>query len=184
MGWMESSTRPEMAQNGRYIEPWMRGPIDGVSPLIAPVLYAFDHAREDLAKWTAGLAQEQLWATPHGFGSVGFHLRHLAGSTDRLLSYAEGRQLSAGQLVFLKAEHQAGATREELLAAMDASFRRVEQFVRGLDPAASTEFRGIGRKQLPTTVIGILVHIAEHTQRHIGQAISAAKLAKAIAGDA
>ena len=162
----------------------MRGPIQGVNPLIAPVLYAFDHAREDLAKWTAGLTQEQLWATPHGFGSVGFHLRHLAGSTDRLLSCAEGRQLSAEQLAFLKAEHEPGATLEELLAAMDASFRRVEQVVRALDPATYTEFRGIGRKQLPTTVIGVLVHIAEHTQRHIGQAIGAAKLAKALSGSA
>ena len=166
------------------IEPWMRGPIQGVNPLIAPVLYAFDQAREDLAKWTAGLTQEQLWATPHGFGSVGFHLRHLAGSTDRLLSYAQGRQLSAEQLAFLKAEHEPGATLEELLAAMDASFRRVEQVVRALDPATYTEFRGIGRKQLPTTVIGVLVHIAEHTQRHIGQAIGAAKLAKALSGSA
>jgi len=156
----------------------MRGPIEGLNPLIAPVLYAFDHAREDLAKWTSGLTQEQLWATPHGFGSVGFHLCHLAGSTDRLLSYALGNQLSADQLAFLKTEHQPGATREELLAAMDASFQRVEQAVRGLDPSHYTEFRGIGRKQLPTTVIGIFVHIAEHVQRHIGQAISAAKLAR------
>ena len=73
-----------------YIEPWARGPLEGVNPLIAPVLYVFDHAREDLAKWTADLTEEQLWATPYGFGSVGFHLRHLAGSTDRLLTYAEG----------------------------------------------------------------------------------------------
>ena len=171
----ESGVEPRVEPS---VEPWMRGPIKGVDPLIAPVLYAFDNAREDLAKWTQGLTSEQIWARPHGFGSVGFHLRHLAGAADRLLTYAEGRQLSPEQLAFLKAEHEPGVTREELLAAMDQSFRRVEEFVRSLDPAKFTEFRGVGRKQLPTTVIGLLVHIAEHTQRHIGQAIGAAKLVK------
>lgn len=174
----QNPTTPAAPKPEPYIEPWMRGPIEGVSPLIAPALYAFDHARDDLAKWTEGLTQEQLWATPHGFGSVGFHMRHLAGATDRLLSYAEGTQLSPEQMAYLKSEHNPGATREELLAGMDAAFKKVEQFVKTLDPAKFTEFRGIGRKQLPTTVIGVLFHIAEHVQRHIGQAISAAKLAK------
>jgi uncharacterized damage-inducible protein DinB len=180
---MESSSAPLTTPKAHdvappYLEPWMRGPIEGVNPLIAPALYAFDHAREDLAKWTADLTTEEIWATPHGFGSVGFHLRHLAGSTERLLNYVEGKQLSSEQMAFLQAEHQPGATREELLAAMDAAFKRVEAVVRTLDPASYTEFRGVGRKQLPTTVIGLLVHIAEHTHRHIGQAISAAKLSK------
>lgn len=159
-------------------EPWMRGPIDGVPTLLAPILYSFQQAREDLARYTEGLTPEQLWATPHGFGSVGFHLRHIAGSTDRLMTYLEGRQLSESQMGFLKHEHDAGASLEQLLDSMNASFARGEAVVRALDPARLEDAREIGRKKLPTTVIGLLTHIAEHTQRHVGQAIGAAKLAR------
>jgi uncharacterized damage-inducible protein DinB len=159
-------------------EAWMRGPIDGVPTLLAPILYCFQQAREDLAGFTEGLTAAQLWAAPHGFGSVGFHLRHIAGSTDRLMTYLEGRQLSESQLDFLKHEHEAGASREELLDSMNAVFERSEAVVRTLDVTGIEDAREIGRKKLPTTVIGLLTHIAEHTQRHVGQAISAAKLAR------
>jgi DinB superfamily len=160
-------------------EPWMRGPIEGVSPLTAPILYTFQHAREDLAKYTDGLTTEQLWATPHAVGAVGFHIRHIGGSTDRLITYLQGAALTEAQLAFLQNENIAGASRGELLAEMDAFFVKAEAVVRKLDPATLSEPRGIGRKQLPSTVIGLLVHTAEHIQRHIGQAISAAKLARA-----
>jgi uncharacterized damage-inducible protein DinB len=159
-------------------EPWMRGAIDGVPTLLAPILYSFQQAREDLARFTEGLAEAQLWATPHGFGSVGFHLRHIAGSTDRLMTYLEGRQLSEAQMDFLKHEHDPGASLEELLSSMNTVFERAEAVVRALDVAGIEAAREIGRKKLPTTVIGLLTHIAEHTQRHVGQAISAAKLAR------
>lgn len=156
----------------------MRGPVPGVDPLAAPVLYSFQQAREDLASYTAGLTVEQIWATPHGFGSVGFHLRHIAGSTDRLMTYLQGQQLSEAQMDFLRREKEPGASRDDLLAGIDAAFQRAETVVRALDPAALNEPRQVGRKKLPTTVIGLLTHIAEHTQRHVGQAISAAKLAR------
>ena len=159
-------------------EPWLRGPLPGVDTLVAPLLYSFQMAREDLAKYTAGLTTEQIWATPHGFGSVGFHLRHIAGSTDRLMTYVSDGQLSDAQMAVLKTEKEPGATREMLLAGIDAAFESAERIARALDPARLGEPRGVGRKQLPTTVIGLLVHIAEHTQRHVGQAISAAKLAR------
>jgi uncharacterized damage-inducible protein DinB len=159
-------------------EPWIRGPIAGIDPLLAPVLYTFQQAREDLQRWTEGLSAGQLWAAPHGFGSVGFHLRHIAGSTGRLMSYLQRKPLNAGQLAALQAEHEpAGADRDELLALVDAAFKDAETIVRALDPDTLREPRGVGRQQLPTTVIGLLVHIAEHTQRHVGQAINAAKLA-------
>ncbi|MCU1272609.1 MAG: hypothetical protein JWO48_40 [Bryobacterales bacterium] len=157
-------------------EPWLRGPMPGVNPLTAPVLYAFQQAQEDLAKYTRGLTAEQIWATPHGMVSVGFHLRHIAGSTDRLLTYLEAKQLSELQLQTLLAEKEPGASCQELLAEVDASFRRAEAVVRSIDSASLIEPRYVGRKQLPTTVIGLLTHIAEHTQRHVGQVISAAKL--------
>ena len=163
----------------------MRGPIRGVDPLVAPILYCFQQAREDLARWTDGLTTDQLWAQPHGFGSVGFHLRHIAGSTDRLMTYLRGEQLAEAQMAFLKTEHlpgktenQPGASREELLDAIDQVFRQAEVTVRALDPTRLSEPRSVGRKRLPTTVIGLLTHVAEHTQRHVGQAISAAKWAR------
>jgi uncharacterized damage-inducible protein DinB len=161
-----------------HVEPWMRGPLPGVDTFVAPLLYSFQMAREDLAKYTAGLTTEQIWATPHGFGSVGFHLRHIAGATDRLMTYVSGGQLSSNQMAALKSEKELGATREELLASMDRAFESAEAVARALDPTLLADPRGVGRKQLPTTVIGLLVHIAEHTQRHVGQAISAAKLAR------
>jgi uncharacterized damage-inducible protein DinB len=159
-------------------EPWMRGPIEGVHPLIAPALYGFQQAREDLARWTEGLTAEQLWAEPHGFGSVGFHLRHIAGSTDRLMLYLQGQPLTEAHLEALKREKEPGASLADLLAGMDAAFKRAEAVARSIDPATLTDAREIGRKRLPTTVLGLLTHIAEHTQRHVGQAISAAKWAK------
>src|SRR5579884_3981567 len=82
-------------------EPWLRGPIPGLDPLLAPVLYAFAQAREDLEKYTAPLTTAQIWATPHGFGSVGFHIRHIAGSVGRLMTYLKQQQLSDSQMAGL-----------------------------------------------------------------------------------
>jgi uncharacterized damage-inducible protein DinB len=161
-------------------EPWLRGPLPGVHPLTAPILFTFQQAREDLARYTESLTHEQIWATPHGFGSVGFHLRHIAGSTDRLMTYLQGGSLSEAQMETLQTEHEpAGAGRDELLALVDRVFRDAEAMVRAIDPSTLAEPRTVGRKHLPTTVIGLLTHIAEHTQRHVGQAIGAAKLAAA-----
>ena len=128
---------------------------------------------------TSGLTTEQIWATPHGLGSVGFHIGHIAGSTDRLITYLQGEQLSEAQMTALQAEHQLGASLDELLGALHSSFQHAEAVVRSLNAANLTQPREVGRKRLPTTVIGLFTHIAEHTQRHVGQAISAAKLARA-----
>ncbi len=118
---------------------------------------------------------------PQWSGAVGFHMRHIAGSVDRLLTYAVGRMLSDEQLAALKCEMDQGASRDELLAAMDRSLREAEEVMRTLSPATFDEPRVVGRKKLPTTVAGLLVHIAEHTQRHVGQAIVTAKLVRATA---
>ncbi len=158
-------------------EPWLRGPIEGVDPLLAPVLYAFQTAREDLARYTEGLTTEQLWARPQGFGSAGFHIRHIGGSTERLMAYLEQRTLTADQLAAIEREHDPGMDRGQLLAELDRSLRAAEATVCQIHPATLSEPRYVGRKRLPTTVIGLLTHIAEHTQRHVGQAISAAKWA-------
>lgn len=162
----------------REPEPWLRGPIAGVDPLLAPILYSFQQAREDLAHWTAGLTTEQVWARPHGFGPVGYHLRHIAGSVERLMTYVQGRELSAEQFAEIARQMDPGASLAELMAELERSLDAAEAVVRAIDPATLAEPRAVGRKRLPTTVIGLLTHIAEHTTRHVGEAISAVKLAR------
>ena len=157
-------------------EPWMRSIIPGIDPVIGHLLRASEHILEDFERAIAPLTAEQIWATPHGMTSVGFHAKHLAGSTDRLSTYLEGRQLSAEQLAALKAESTGDETAEQLIAAVRAALGRYEVLVRTLTPEHFGDIREIGRRRLQTTAISLAIHIAEHGQRHVGQTISAAKL--------
>jgi len=156
-------------------EPWLRGQIEGVQPLVAPLFFSFAQVREDLRKHTEGLSQEEVWQQAGPNPSLGFQLRHMAGSVDRLATYLSGGDLSKEQLDVLRAEPVPGAALGDLLAALDQTLSRVEGQLKALDPGALYEPRYVGRKRLPTSVIGLLVHIAEHTQRHLGQAINTAK---------
>jgi uncharacterized damage-inducible protein DinB len=158
------------------LEPWQRGPLEGVPTVLAPLLYSFQQAREDLQKWTAPLTDAQMWERPHGLAPVGFHIRHIGGSVERLTTYLAGGQLSDFQMAEVRAQMDPGATRAELFAEMERRMAWAESVVRAIDPATLTEPREVGRKRLPTTVAGLLVHIAEHAQRHVGQAILTAKL--------
>ena len=123
------------------------------------------------------LSVEQLWATPDGMTSAGFHAKHLAGSTHRLCTYLEGAQLSAQQIAEMKAEGTGNESAEALLAAVTNALARYEGLVRSLQPTRFGDIREIGRKRLQTTIISLAIHIAEHGQRHVGQAINTAKLA-------
>jgi len=157
-------------------EPWLRGPIPEIDSVLAPVFYSFQQAREDLEQCTLSLTREQLRARPNGLGSVAFHLLHIAGSTDRLMTYLQGRELSVEQFDRLAMEENSGEfDREELLAIVDKAFRQAEAVVRRLDVSSLGEARTVGRLHFPTTVAGLLTHIAEHTQRHVGQAICVAR---------
>jgi hypothetical protein len=158
-------------------EPWLRGALPDVDPLLAPLLLSFAQVREDLARWVDGLSEAQVWARPHGLAPVGFQLRHIARSVDRLTTYLEGRALSAAQLAALDDEMTPGGPVDGLLAEVRDSLARSERIVAALDPAHLRDPRQVGRNRLPTTVIGLVVHLAEHTQRHLGQAILTAKLA-------
>lgn len=160
-------------------EPWLRGPLSGVDPRLAPILYAFAQAAEDLEHWTAPLSDAHIWERPHGLAPVGFHLRHIAGSVERLMTYVRGAQLNETQLAALKAEQDPGEPRDSLLESVRAAFRDAEETVRRIDPGNLTEPREIGRKRLPSTVVGLLIHIAEHTQRHVGEVIVTAKILSA-----
>jgi uncharacterized damage-inducible protein DinB len=156
-------------------EPWLRGILPDVDPVIGHLLRSSQQIREDITKTIANLSNEQLWTKPNGSASAGFHARHLAGSTDRLCTYLEGRQLDQNQLAELAAEAEPGASATELLARIDSALNRYETLVRQLKPSHFGEIREIGRKRLPTTAIGLAIHIAEHAQRHTGQAISIAR---------
>jgi uncharacterized damage-inducible protein DinB len=157
----------------------MRGIVPGIDPVIGHLLRASEHIREDLERAVAPLSVEQLWATPNGMTSVGFHAKHLAGSTERLSTYLEGRQLSAEQIAAMKAESTGKESAEELIVAVRLALARYEELIRALTAGHFGDLREIGRKRLQTTAISVAIHIAEHGQRHVGQAVSAAKLARA-----
>jgi len=165
-----------------YVEPWLRGTHAEVPAVGRAVLHAFDLALDDLAKWTQGLTDNQIHAQPLGLTSVAFHLRHIAGSTDRLLTYAEGKQLSEQQLATLKSEKLGDETLAMLLADVEVAFSNAAERVRVLATADLDTFRGVGRKQLPTSIGGALVHVADHTQRHVGQVVTTAKVLKGLRG--
>ena len=157
-------------------EPWLSGHHSAVHPLLRPLLFSFEQALEDLRLWTSRIPPGTVWSTPHGLAPVGFQLRHIAGSVDRLFTYAEGHQLSESQMMTLRSEMEPTGNLEELLMEVETVFKKVADKVCQFDPTTLSALRAVGKKQLPTTVIGLLVHIAEHTQRHVGQAILTSKL--------
>jgi uncharacterized damage-inducible protein DinB len=144
------------------------------------VLHALDLALDDLTKWTEGLTDAEVQAQPLGLTSVAFHLRHIARSIDRLLTYAEGGEVSREQLAAMKAEQNGEEPLAELLAEVEASFSNAADRVRVLATANFDTFRGVGRTQLPTSIGGALIHVADHTERHVGQVVTTAKVLKAL----
>ena len=163
-----------------YTEPWLRGTHGEVPAVGRAVLHALDLALDDLTKWTEGLRDEEVEAQPLGLTSVAFHLRHIARSTDRILTYAEGGQISTDQLALLKAEQSGEEPLAELLAEVETSFSNAADRIRVLATADLNTFRGVGRKQLPTSIGGALIHVADHTQRHVGQVVTTAKVLKTL----
>jgi len=157
-------------------EPWLRGTFGEVSPVQRAVLHALELAGEDLEKWCGNLSDAELNARPGNLAPVAFHIRHIARSIDRLLTYAGGQELSAVQMEMLQGELGPGAQRDELFAELAGALTRSAMRVRAFDSERLAESRTVGKKRLPTSVGGLLVHVAEHTQRHVGQAITTAKI--------
>ena len=159
----------------------MRGPLPGYPPLLQPVAHSLLQSLEEVRRHLTGLTPEELWERPQGAASVGYHVRHAAGSLDRLLTYARAEMLSDAQLTALRAEAEPDMD-------TDAAARLVEQFagaveralqqVRHTPEASLTEARGVGRAQLPSTVIGLLFHAAEHTLRHVGQMVTTIRIVR------
>lgn len=152
-------------------EVWLRGPLPDVSPLLQPVAHALLQAREEVEELMTGFPQDLLWTRPAGVASVGFHLQHLAGVLDRLFTYARGTPLNSGQLKSLETEGQPISTMDarDLVASFHKQVERALDELRGIDEKTLTLYRTVGRGRLPSTVLGLLVHSAEHVQRHVGQ---------------
>jgi len=157
-------------------EPWLRGTLTDVPAVQRAVLHALELAKEDLEKWCGNLSDAELNARAGNIASVAFHVRHIARSMDRLLTYAEGKELSHAQMDALRRELEPGAARDELFPELAGALEEGASRVRAFDASQLEESRAVGKKRLPTTVGGLLVHIAEHAQRHVGQAITTAKV--------
>jgi uncharacterized damage-inducible protein DinB len=159
-------------------EPWLRGPLPGIPALLQPPAHAFVMAREDVEAAVRDLTAEQLWRRPGGAASVGFHLMHLAGSTDRLMTYARGETLTQCQREALALEQGDGPrpTLSELVTAWRIQVDRALDQLASTEPSNLLEPRDVGRARLPSTVQGLLFHAAEHAQRHVGQIVTTAKI--------
>ncbi|HYN01198.1 MAG TPA: DinB family protein, partial [Vicinamibacteria bacterium] len=145
-------------------EAWLSGPVEGVAEYLLPVVHALVQVRRDLEA-AAGLTLDQLWARPGDAASVGFHLRHVAGVLDRLLTYARTEELTEEQMRALRSEGQPGeppADAAALIAQARAAIDRALEQVRATTPASLLEPRAVGRQRLPSTVLGLLYHAAEH----------------------
>jgi hypothetical protein len=165
------------------VEPWLRGTLTEVDALRRQVLHALELAQEDVDRWCAGLSDAEMNARPFGVASVAFHLRHIAGSLDRLLTYAEGGTLSGAQMDALHSEVDEVVSAEVVLAELRAGLADARHRVMMISSGSYEESRGVGRAGLPSTVGGLLVHCAEHTQRHVGQAITTAKIVMGMRGE-
>ena len=163
------------------LEVWQRGPLPEITPLLQPVAHALLQAREELELYLADFSDELLWIRPAGLASVSFHLQHLSGVLDRVFTYARAFGLNEEQFKQLADEDQvfiSELSTANLLARFSAQVDLAMAQLQTTDPDTLTEYRGVGRAGLPSTVIGLLVHAAEHTMRHVGQLMVTAAVVK------
>jgi uncharacterized damage-inducible protein DinB len=166
-----------MAQS-KQPEVWLRGPLTGIPALIQPVAHALIQAKEEIHELMQDFPDALLWQRPAGVASPGFHLKHITGVLDRLFTYAAGQPLTLQQLEYLKAEtaQAEDITVKSLLKNLDAQMASSLEALKAIDETRLTEPRGVGRQQLPSSVLGLLFHAAEHTMRHTGQLMVTVKI--------
>ena len=162
-------------------EVWQRGPVTGVPPLLQPVAHALLQAKEEVHELMSDFPEELLWEKPAGVASPAFHLQHMAGVINRLFTYAKAMTLTSEQLEKLGAEgkQQTSIAVKELVENFDSEVKQAIEYLKTIDENLLGDFRGVGRAQLPSTLIGLLVHAAEHTMRHLGQLIVTVRVLKA-----
>ncbi len=162
-------------------EYWLRGKIEGFPDLLQPIVHSFLQSKLELKKYMWGFTNSLLWEKPADRASVGFHLQHLTGVLDRLFTYVEAENLTEAQLTYLKNETvpNTNITSEDLIELFNKKIEELLEKLKTIPVSSLTEFRGVGRKQLPSSVIGLMFHAAEHTQRHIGQLLVTVSVVKA-----
>jgi uncharacterized damage-inducible protein DinB len=162
------------------LEVWLRGPLPDVPVLLQPVAHALLQAQEELAEYMHDFPEELLWEKPADVASVGFHLQHLTGVLDRIFTYARGESLTQSQLQALAAEGKENdeINLEKLLESFNNQVEQAMAQLKNTDQQLLTEARGVGRAKIPSTVIGLLFHAAEHTTRHLGQLLVTSKVVK------
>lgn len=158
-------------------EAWLRGSIEGIDAYLQPAAHALVQAREDLTGVARSVPPERLWTRVGTGASVGFHVRHAAGALERLLVYARGAELTPAQVAAAKAEkdESPGLDAAALVAELNRSVNVALLQLKSTKRDALLAPREVGRARLPSTVLGLIFHAAEHAQRHAGQAITAAK---------
>jgi hypothetical protein len=154
------------------LEVWQRGPLPDITPMLQPVAHALLQAREEITEYMDAYPVANLWLRPAGVASVGFHLQHLSGVLDRVFTYAKGIPLNNFQFEQLAEEGKDTISGYTVFDLVERFNQQVDLALSQLEQTDSTtlaDYRGIGRAGLPSTVIGLLVHAAEHTMRHVGQ---------------
>jgi hypothetical protein len=144
-----------------------------------PVVHALIQVREDLDRLAAGIPAEHVWLRPGGAASIGFHVRHTGGALDRLFTYARGDTLTDAQKAALREEGAAGdppASLHSVVTGVGEIIERALNQLRSTPRESLLDERKLGRAGLPTTVLGLLFHAAEHSTRHVGQAITTARI--------
>lgn len=157
---------------------FLRGPVEGVSPWLMPVAHGLEHVREELRETLADLPEDALWRRPGGAASIGWHLLHIAGATDRLFTYAAGQPLDDRQRDWLALE-RAGRAELDATALLGIVEQVLDHGLEALRRTATDDLltvREVGTAKLPATALGLLFHAAEHAQRHSGQVVTTVKL--------
>ena len=156
-------------------EHWLRGAVPRIPAELQPVAHALLQALEDIERIASPIDADDLWRAPAGAAPLGFHIRHMTGSLDRLLTYARGQQLSDAQRANLAAEKLMDATLDDLIHALREGINAALAQLAATDPSTLLHARAVGRDALPSTVLGLLYHAGEHTARHAGQAVTTAR---------
>jgi DinB superfamily len=160
-------------------EAWQRGPVPGFEPLLMPVVHALIQAQEDLQRLVSVVPAEHVWQRPGGAASIAFHVSHTGGALDRLFTYARGEALSDVQRAAARAEGKSAdppATLDALVASVNGTIEQAFDQLRATKTDSLLDERKVGRAGLPSNVLGLLFHAAEHCTRHVGQAITTAKI--------
>jgi hypothetical protein len=163
-------------------EVWLRGPVTGIQPLLQPAAHAILQVGEDVVPVVQHLTPAELWARPGGAAAIGFHLAHLPGSLDRLLTYSRAQSLNSDQLARLTAErtvHEDQPDLSSLLAAFSAGLDAAIEYLRTVPADTLLLRREVGRKRLPSTTLGLIFHAAEHSSRHAGQIVTLTRVVSA-----